>query len=1189
MILTVGYQNKNSTKSLRAKTWMIMKLTIVLLLFFTFQVSANGYAQKITIVKKNVHLADIFKSIEKQTGFLFFYDRALIQKTDPIDVSIKDATLEQTFHACLKGQQLTYSIVRNTIVIQAKRILHTSVQNISIIDIPIANIVQGKVTNSKGEPLVGVSVIVKGTNIGTSTDAKGSYSIDVPGNGMLIFSYVGFKTKEMPVNGRSSVDVVLEESLSALDQVVVVGYGTQRRSDLTGSISTVNMNDVVSVPTTNFQNAIQGRVPGVTVSTPSGEPGATPQIKIRGTGSISAGNDPLYVINGIPIPDNANLRIPINKQRNTAFQGTPASPLSAINTHNIESINILKGPSATAIYGSRGSNGVVIVTTKQGVKEGKPQINFNVYTGVQKATHLPQLMNSKEIIAYTEDSRNNYYLQRYNPLDPSSTNFNPSYNPHNNAGRPFGDDNTLIPDQYINWDGKTDVDWLKEVLSSAAISDYNLSIAGGGERSTYFLSGEYFDQKGTIKGSSFKRYSINASIASDVIKDRLKIGSNLMLAYSNEHQLPGNAPYFAQPPGIIYSAMVTTPILAPYNSDGTLNQLNGQAHLTAGNGTAGGTTDASNPLAIMKSITNHIGHTNIIGNVYAQLKLTDDLDFETSLGGVIDNFDRMFFLNNILLYRTATKPAPYAQQDAIKRLNWVATNIFNYSPKIGKDHSLKILAGFTAQKNIVQSLSVYSDRQPDDKVPTVNGGIITGGSGLRSIWSLVSYLGRVNYDYKNKYLVTGTVRSDRSSRFGMNKQTGFFPSGAVAWRIDQEPFFSSVRFMNQFKLRAEYGQAGNFTIPDYGAYSILDNANYVLGGVEVSGLGPINFGNSRLTWETSKELDFGADWGFFKNRIEFTFDYYRRITKDLLLNVTVPSALGFTSVLTNIGKVKNEGFELSALSRNLTGNFLWSTEINFSSNRNKVLELGPNNSRILSAGAAGIRNVTQVGSPIGSYFGYVATGVYMSDEEIQNGPTDKLAPDPKPGDIMFKDINGDGEITPDDRTVLGSYEPKFTYGMTNNFKYKNFDLSVFVQGVYGRKILNLTARHLENGEANFNSYTIENERWKSPSEPGNGMIPRADRNSNLHGNNNRESSFQVQSGSYFRIKNVSLGYTLKGINDLIKSARFYVQGDNIAIFTPYIGFNPEVSLQPTNNLVQGEDYGAYPLSRTFTVGVDFRF
>ena len=344
-----------------------------------------------------------------------------------------------------------------------------------------------------------------------------------------------------------------------------------------------------------------------------------------------------------------------------------------------------------------------------------------------------------------------------------------------------------------------------------------------------------------------------------------------------------------------------------------------------------------------------------------------------------------------------------------------------------------------------------------------------------------------------------------------------------------------------------------------------------------------------MTWETSKELDFGADWGFFKNRIEFTFDYYRRITKDLLLNVTVPSALGFTSVLTNIGKVKNEGFELSALSRNLTGNFLWSTEINFSSNRNKVLELGPNNSRILSAGAAGIRNVTQVGSPIGSYFGYVATGVYMSDEEIQNGPTDKLAPDPKPGDIMFKDINGDGEITPDDRTVLGSYEPKFTYGMTNNFKYKNFDLSVFVQGVYGRKILNLTARHLENGEANFNSYTIENERWKSPSEPGNGMIPRADRNSNLHGNNNRESSFQVQSGSYFRIKNVSLGYTLKGINDLIKSARFYVQGDNIAIFTPYIGFNPEVSLQPTNNLVQGEDYGAYPLSRTFTVGVDFRF
>ena len=1199
LLLSMTPNSADRTKSHHNNSrnfFLRMKITALLLFSVCLTASAGGTAQKVSISANNVNLEKVFKEIKKQTDFVFFYDASVLKGIKPVSIHVKNASVEEVLKKILKGQPLDFSIERKTITIIQKEGYSLSSRQADlsssrlVVYIPEpANIINGTVKDTHGNPLVGVSVLLKGTGKGTSTGNDGSFSIEANVGDVLEFTMVGYQKKSVVIGQSKSIVVVLEIEEEVADEVVVVGYGTQKRSDLTGSISTVIMNDVKSVPTTNFQNAIQGRVSGVTVSTPSGGPGATPQIKIRGTGSIGAGNDPLYVINGIPIPDNANLSMPISKQTNAAFQATPSSPLSAINTQNIESINILKGPSATAIYGSRGSNGVIIVTTKQGANEDKPTINLNVYAGVQNATHLPKLMNSKELIAYTEDSRNNYYLQRYNPTDPASPNFNSSYNPKNNSGRPFGDDNTLIPDQYINWDGKTDVDWLKEVLSPAAISDYNLSVSGGGERNTYFLSGEYFDQKGTIKGSSFKRYSVNASVASDAIKDRLKIGSNLMLSYSNAHQLPGNAPYFAQPPGIIYSAMVTSPIVSPYNADGTLNQLNGQAHLTAGNGTAGGTTDASNPLAIMKSITDQVGHTNIIGNVYAQLKLTDELNFETSLGGVVDNYDKMFFLNNQLLYRTATKPAPYAQQNSIKRLNWVTNNIFNYSPKIGNDHSLKILAGFTSQKNTVQSLAVYSDRQPDDKVATVNGGIITGGAGLRSQWSLVSYLGRVNYGFKNKYLVTGTVRSDRSSRFGINKQTGVFPSGAVAWRVDQEPFFSSIKFMNQFKIRAEYGQAGNFNIPDYGAYSILDKANYVLGGAEVSGLAPITFGNTRLTWELSKELDFGADFGFLNNRIELSFDYYSRITKDLLLNVTVPSALGFTSVLTNIGKVKNEGFEISARSSNLTGNLQWNTEVNFSSNRNKVLKLGPDNARILSAGAAGIRHVTQVGSPISSYFGYVASGVFMTEKEIQDAPKDMLAPDPKPGDIKFKDVNGDGKITPADRTVLGSYEPKFTYGMTNNFKYKNFDLSVFVQGVYGRKILNLTARHLENGEANFNSYAIENERWISPSQPGNGNIPRADRNSNLHGNNNRESSFQVQDGSYFRIKNASLGYNIKGMNDFIKSVRIYVQGDNIAIFTPYIGFNPEVSLQPTNNLAQGEDYGAYPLARTFTVGFDFRF
>lgn len=1048
--------------------------------------------------------------------------------------------------------------------------------------------ITGTVTDAEtGDSLPGVNVFVEGTSVGTSTDAEGKFSLSVADTvSTLTFSYIGYKTKKVPIQNQEDLNIQLESKTSLLSDVVVVGFGEQEQKDVTGSISGISAEEIQSVPTTNFQNAIQGKLAGVNVQQSSGRPGATPEIRVRGTGSITAGNDPLYVVDGVPLSGFKNLRSGLYRRR-ASFQPGVSSPLSTLNSNDISSINTLKGPSATAIYGSRGSNGVIIIETNKGSKDTAPQVSFSAYAGGQQATNLPDMMSSEELIDYTQDARNNTYLQDYDINNPSSPDYNPNYDPTNNDGRPDVD-RVLIPDQYINWDGETNTDWLDEVLSPAVIMNYDLSIAGGSDNTTYYLSGGYFKQDGTIEGSGFDRYSLKTNIESDVIEDRLKIGANVNAAFSKSDRMPANAPYFARPPGIIYSALVHSPVIKPYNSDGTPNQLNGQSYLSAGT-TNGGTTTASNPLAIMNAISDNTKHKQMFGNVYARLDINPDLYFRTSIGGSINNYNRSFYRAGTLYYRDNTDPTPYAQQNSSQGINWVSRNTLNYSTDFGENNELKVLAGFTAQKNKIERNEVHAKDFPDDKVHTVNGGIIKGGNGFTSKWSLVSYLGRVNYTYKDKYLFTGTVRSDRSSRFGSNEQTGVFPSVAVGWRVKEESFLNSLDALSQFKLRASYGLTGNFSIPDYGSYSTLGEANYILNGSESTGLGPTTLGNKDLSWESTKQLNVGLDIGFLDNRFEGTVDYYIAKTKDLLLNVTLPSSSGFQNVLTNIGRVKNTGVEFSISSRNLIHEFQWSTDLNFSANQNEVTALGPNNQPIRSAGAAGVRSITRVGDPVGSYFGYVVDGIYQSQQEIGNSPVDTQAPDPRPGDFKFKDVDGDGKITPDDRTVTGNYQPDFTFGITNRFDYKGFDFSVFVQGVKGRDILNLSARHLKNGEANFNSYGVLTKRWRSQQNPGNGNVPRADRQSATHGNNNRPSSYQVEDGSYIRIKNVTLGYTLGSLKNLARKVRFFVQATNLHMFTPYRGFNPEVNLQAGNSLVQGEDYGAYPLSRTITGGINIKF
>ena len=1047
--------------------------------------------------------------------------------------------------------------------------------------------VKGKITDETGVAISGANIYIKSSDIGSISDSDGNYTLNsVPqGESVLVVDFIGYERSENILTISSdetiTINIALTTSVLSGQEVLVVGYGTQQRREVTGSISRISDLALREARTLGFEEALQGNVSGVDVQEYSGEPGAAPNIRIRGAGSISAGNEPLYVVDGFPISKDLGLQGTLFRRR-TAFKPPSSNPLAVINPDDIESIEILKDASAASIYGSRGANGVVIITTKRGGKTGVPVIKFSSYSGSQTVSNKPSMMNSEEIIAYAKDARNNNYLQTYDPTNSASTNYNPNYNPNNNTGRPSSG-SVRIPEKYVSWDG-TDTDWLDLIFRSAPVSNNTFSISNGSENFGYAISGGYFDQSGLIKNSNFKRYTASARIDGK-FKERLAYGLNLNTVYTKNNRVPANAPYFGRPPGIVYSAMVHSPVIKPYNSDGTINQLDGQSYMGNGN------TSASNPLAIIEGIKEELNNHRSYGNIFADINIIPGLTFRSSAGLDLNNYMGSFYRSNSLLYRTSKTGDPYAQSSSGSSYNWLWENTVNYKTSFSNVHNLSMLAGYTAQKEAVEMNSVVARSFPDDQVSTISGGAVTEGSGTKEEWSLASMLARLNYNYDYRYLLTLAVRSDRSSRFGKNNQTGVFPSFSAAWRIHEESFMKSLETVSELKIRASYGVTGNFQIPNYGAIGLLGQGLYPDGNNTNPAIYPQTFSNADLGWETTKQTNFGADFALFEDRIYGSFDTYNSDTEDLLLFVGVPASTGFTTALKNIGKVNNKGFEFNLTSRNLSGELSWSTDFNYSTNKNEVIALGGENEPIYSKGSAGVRHITRVGDAVGSYYGYVVDGVYQNQSEIDSAPTDILAKAPRPGDFRFKDINGDGIINTDDRTITGSYNPDYIWGITNRLKYKNFDLSVFFQGVEGREILNLTARHMKNGEANFNSYDVLKNRWISESEPGDGKTPRADRSTGTHGNNNRPSSYQVEDGSYARLKNLTIGYTLpRSMSEkYAEDIRLYFTAKNLATWTDYIGFNPEVSLQSQNMLTQGEDYGAYPLSVSLVFGLNVTF
>jgi TonB-linked SusC/RagA family outer membrane protein len=1137
-------------------------------------------SNRITINLSNVSVAEALFRIAEKADLEIAFDEGAFSSGRNVTISSSSISVAEALEAALKdtGYESVITSRRQIMIKESEAGSQTAEEEIPIL-------ITGQVVDADtGEPLMGVTVFVLGTQTGTTTNMDGRFEIDVPNqNSVLAFSYVGYVRQELTVGDRTTINVELASDVALLDDVVVVGYGVQRRTEVTGSVASIRSRDIEGVPVASFENALQGRLAGVNVAESSGEPGAAPQILIRGTGSISAGNQPLFVIDGVPISQNLGLQDNISFGSAENIQPS-SNPLATLNPNDIESIEVLKDASAAAIYGSRGSNGVILITTKRGNFDQPTVINFRSYAGVQSVFNRPDLMNAEELIQYTKDARNNTYLFQRDPTNPASPTYNPLFDPDTNAGREDNGatGNHLIPDPYVNWDG-TDTDWVSLVLEPSVLQNYDMSVTGGSSTMSYFLGAGYMDQSGIIDGSGFKRYSLRSSLTGQ-ITEKFRLEFQVNAAFNEHDRVQAHGPYFWNPPGIIYSAMTQTPVVSPYLEDGvTYRQVEG-SH----NDLGAGMTTTQHPLAVRDYIDDTVQNNRIFGSLSGAYSFLENLEFKTMLGYDLDNYQRAFYQGNQLFYRGGS-PRPFSQSSAAQSFNWLWENTLNYNMSIGENQRINAVVGVTAQKQRNEQNRITAINFPDDQVTTINGGQVTGGTQRIEEWSLFSMLARVNYSLLDRYLVTATVRSDRSSRFGSNNQTGIFPSVSVGWQVMNEPFMSEVDLFNEIKPRLSYGITGNFEIPNYGSIGLVSPTNYVLNDQVIPGAAPSTLGNSELTWETTRQFNIGLDYAMLSDRIYGSFDYYISNTTDLLLFVNVPSSTGFTSALTNIGEVENKGFEIQFTSRNVVNSTIqWATDFNFGSNANKVTKLGDEGDPILSAGAAGIRHITMIGKPIGSYYGYVHDGIYMTQSEIDNGPQD-LEGNPQLGDIRFKDVNGDGVINADDRTVIGNYQPDFQWGITNRFNYRNLDFSFFLQGVEGREILNLTSRHLKNGEANFNSYAVLNDRWISPENPGDGYHPRADRVS--AGNNNRPSSYQVEDGSYVKLKNITLGYTLPPelLGNIASRARIYGSVTNVAIWSNYLGWNPEVNLQAGSALTPGEDYGAYPLSRAFQFGIDISF
>ncbi|MEO5998649.1 MAG: TonB-dependent receptor [Chitinophagaceae bacterium] len=1012
-----------------------------------------------------------------------------------------------------------------------------------------ASVIKGVVQNSYDEPLTGVSVVIRNTKTnftsGTTTDSTGVFNfsrISPGGPYSFTFSMVGYENQIMSgYNIKAeimlSLVVKLVATSTSLDQVVVVGYGTQKRKDLTGSVASVGTKEIKDLAVTRVEQALAGKVAGVQVKAVSGEPGVAPQIRIRGIGSISAGAGPLYVVDGFPT-DN----------------------IQTLNPNDIETMDILKDASATAIYGSRGSNGVIIINTKRG-RVGRTNITFDTYFGLQQILKKPRMKNAFEQAQYGYDGYRN------NNLDAG-----------NSVSGPPASWKIAVPAQILDvLSGKNtyDSDPLDEILRTAPMKQYQLTATGGSENIRFALSGEYSNPEGIVINSDFKRYSLRANLDAKLSK-RLTVKLNVNPSFTNKRALPV---YTGGEGNFIGSALGTFNWIPLTDSNGKYTNEHGRADLS----------EINNPLAVARETITTQKTLRFLGNVNAEYKILDGLNLNVMIGTNLMSIKGMTFVPQLPVLLNV--PA-VGTDNAALITNWIAEYTMNYN-KTYKKHSITALAGYTSQKERGELNNMVSNKYPNNLVPTLSAvsGLLTGGSSDTYEWSILSYLARINYNYDNRYYLTTSIRSDGSSRFGSENKYAFFPSVALAWRVKEEKFFKNVNFLSELKIRASFGESGNNNIGNYESYATINYEKYVLGNGAIGGFAQGKLENPILTWEKQKQINVGIDAAVFNNRIRLTVDHFKSNNTNLLLSVNIPSTTGFSNALQNIGEVSNNGWEFVLSTVNLNSKFQWSTDFNLSTYRNKVIKLGPSGDPIYTA-----NNITMIGQPIGMFYGLKLDGIFKNQAELDKGPiwNPGAADRSRVGDMRFVDVSGpngkpDGIISSADYTVIGSPYPDFYYGMTNNFSYGNFSVSVNIQGTHGSQVYNLSRGQGNSGRGRLRGYAFNNDYWKSEQDPGDGKTQRPN-NAPTGGARAIGQQF-MDNGSFLRVNNIISGYTLpeKLSNKLsLNSLRIYFNATNPFLVTKYTSFNPDVSLSE-NPLTPGNEQNDYPLPKSFVLGLNVSF
>ncbi len=1110
-----------------------MKLSAMFIAIVLFQVNANeSYSQgaKITMDLEGATVGEAMEKIEDITDFRFLYSRPEIDLDRKVTLKAQKKSIQYILRSLFRSTGTTFAINANQIVLRTK-----SGKKLAIaaeMPPPAPDIVQrtitGTVTDENGAPLPGASIVEKGTSNGTQTDFDGNFSIDVTDdNAVLVISYIGFATKEIAVNNQSNIGVTLQADTAGLDEVVVIGYGSVKRRDLTGSVASVQAEEIVKVPTARIDDALRGRVAGLQIVSSGGNPGANNTIRIRGSNSLAANNEPLVVIDG--------------------FIG--GGDINSINTNDIQSVDVLKDASALAIYGARGANGVIVITTKRGRVNQEPQITYSSYVSSEQIADQIDPLSREEYIAVQDIA---------------------------NPGRNYGDANT---------------DWADLILKNGFTTENTVSVAGGSEKTQYYLSANYFRREGNVVNDLFKRYQVRLNLDTK-IGNHIKIGTTTSLSrIESDGAGIGTGDVFYDP---------TIPV-RDENGDFFIQDFTN--------------SNPDNPVSRTSQLIRDNRTNRVLTNLFAEIDLFDGLSFKASAAVDATFFKEIEFTpstlgSQILLNRTGE-----ANLRSDETFNFLTEYTLNYNKTFG-DHSINAVLGYTQQtneyerldadgRNFVSDIFTYNDlggaqNQPvlDDEgnLQSIIDNSIVDSAG--NDWAIESFLARANYTYKNKYLFTFSGRYDGSSRFAANNKRAFFPSGAFSWRVSEEPFMKDSPIKN-LKFRASYGSIGNQAIGLFQSLARLGTSNsigvlglnrdfgYIFDGAVQTGFGPTSIDNPDLTWETTTSLDLGVDFGLFNNALNVTFDYYNKKTTDLLVVVPIADFTGFTSTLRNFGSIRNTGFELVLNSLNVnTENFTWETTLNISRNRNEVLTLAnPEGEIPVLQGYNGLGQQTfgllRVGEPIGVFYGLTRDGIWNDQAEIDAAPNELgTNTGAQPGFKRYVDVNEDGFIDDEDRDIIGDPNPDFFGGIDNTFTYKDFDLSVFFQFSVGNDINNYGANSsLDRRELVLDAWSETNTTSNSPSIR------------DLQNTSFFPDDTWIEDGSFLRLRTLSLGYNLpvETIN-FVRNARIYATATNLFTITGYSGINPDVSSDGADsNLARGFDRNDFPFIRTFTLGINVNF